>query len=83
MDEKLKRIATQAMDDLGITKAKSMKWILASEYAKKSGLSRSRVYQLIAERKVKSRKAIRKVERLEVLDDITLKGLADNTTKNK
>mgnify|MGYP003132679343 CR=1 FL=1 len=60
-----------------------MKWLPVEQYAKKRGISRQYAYLLIKLGKVKSRKVEKKVEVLEIMDDITKQGLINNTAKGK
>ncbi len=59
-----------------------MKWLSVQEYAKKKNITRQYAYLLIRLKKVKSRKRFKKVQVLEILDEITKEGLIQNTTKN-
>jgi len=60
---------------------KYMKWLSAGEVAKKYHRPRCWVYRYIENRQVKFRKVKVVKEIYQVLDDNTLRGLAENTLK--
>lgn len=60
-----------------------MKWLKVSDYAKKRKITIQHAYLLIRLGRVKSRKRLKEIEVLEILDDITKEGLINNTAKGK